>query len=435
MKKFIAISIAAVLVLAISVILIMTSLFGGSREFQISVEEKQTEIVLRTVTMFGGSDPATQYYEEIKLKYEKENPNVIIEDESQSSDEEWKKQVAADFCSGNEPDVLQFFTDATANQLVAMDKFVTIEEIREVYPDYAKDTYDWALEQVANQDGEMRAVPTTGFWEGLYCNKDLFEEYDIPLPTDWDSFTFAIEKFNENGIVPVSVSLTNVPHYWLEHLLLFTAGNDGYTSTYTLATKTWIDGLSQFATLREMEAFPENTDTIDNNTAWDLFNKKEAAMILEGNWFLASVEDQENTVVIPFPGLATQRVEKNTVIGGMTTGFYITRRAWNNPEKREAAVKYVMAQTSKTAVQKYWENGGGTVIAATEVEPLEDKTPLAQSATEYLEQMEYRLLPTDSRMDPEAYKLLISGVVNISHGNSSRKLIDEALKIQNERDK
>jgi len=312
---------------------------------------------------------------------------------------------------------------------------VTIEEIREVYPDYAKDTYDWALEQVANQDGEMRAVPTTGFWEGMYCNKDLFDEYDIPLPTDWDSFTFAIATFNENGIIPVSVSLTNVPHYWLEHLLLFTAGNDGYTSTYTLATKTWIDGLSQFATLREMGAFPENTDTIDNNTAWELFNEKKAAMILEGNWFLASVEDQENTVVIPFPGLATQRAEKNTVIGGMTTGFYITRRAWNNPEKRDAAVKYVMAQTSKEAVQKYWENGGGTVIAATEVEPLENKTPLAQSATDYLEQMEYRLLPTDSRMDPEAYKLLISGIVNISHGNSSRKLIDEALKIQNERDK
>jgi len=129
MKKFIATTIVAILVLAVSVILIVTGIFEVSGVPQLSVEEKQTEIILRTVTMFGGSDPATKHYEEIKLKYEKENPNVIIEDESQSSDEEWKQQVAADFCSGNEPDVLQFFTDATANQLVGMDKFVTIEEI------------------------------------------------------------------------------------------------------------------------------------------------------------------------------------------------------------------------------------------------------------------------------------------------------------------
>ena len=74
-------------------------------------------------------------------------------------------------------------------------KFVTVEEIQKEYPDYAKDTKNSALNQAANSDGVKRAVPTTGYWEGMYCNRDLFEKYSIPVPTDWDSMLYAIEEF------------------------------------------------------------------------------------------------------------------------------------------------------------------------------------------------------------------------------------------------
>ena len=202
----------------------LLSLMACGKDVQNTKADNMEPVTIRTVSMFGGTDPNAVVYERIREAFQNQYPYIKVDDESRVSDEEWKSAVTADFCAGNEPDVLHFFTDATANQLIAMDKFVSIEEIREVYPEYAKDTYEWALNQVANRDGVRRAVPTTGFWEGLYCNKDLFEKYGIPLPTDWDSFTHAIEAFESKGVVPVACSLTNVPHYWLEYFLLYGGG-------------------------------------------------------------------------------------------------------------------------------------------------------------------------------------------------------------------
>ena len=165
------------------------------------------EVTLRVVTMFGGTDPNAPVYEKIMADFLDTHPNISIEDNSDTSDEQWKASVAASFSAGDEPDVLQFFTDATADQLIDMDKFVSIKEIQQIYPSYAADTYTWALKQVANRDGVERAVPTTGFWEGLYCNQDLFDRYDIPLPSDWDSFACAVEKFRAQGMIPVACSL------------------------------------------------------------------------------------------------------------------------------------------------------------------------------------------------------------------------------------
>lgn len=414
--------------LAAGAVLTVTALAAGGcgRRVETCIGGENRDVTLRTVSMSGGTAPGTGVYEEIRLEFMAENPHIYIEDEMQTSDEQWKTGVVTDFSVGNEPDVLQFFTDATANQLVAMDKFVTIEEIREIYPEYAADTYDWALKQAANQDGVSRAVPTVGFWEGLYVNQELFERCGLVLPYDWDSLLEAVSVFRENGIVPVSCALANVPHYWLEHLLLYTAGKEGYLNPGSIAPKDWVQAVSLFQILREAGAFPEDTDSITNEYAGELFVSKKAAMLLEGSWYFSSVTDTEHTLVIPFPGVPDQKAEPGTVIGGITSGFYITRRAWNDLQKRDAAVKYVMAHTGREAVQRYYEAGGSAVAAAPVTVP-ETPSPLAECAAEYVENAPEKLLPTDSRMEPEAYRTLIAGIPEVSAGGSGKELLERVF--------
>ena len=130
--------------------------------------ETHNPVTLKTVSMFGGTDPNAEVYQAINNELMEQYDYITIEDNSQSSDEEWKAAVNADFSVGNEPDVIQFFTDATADTIVATDKLVSIDEIRAEYPEYAADTLDSALAAAANTDGVSRAVPTTGYWEGLY---------------------------------------------------------------------------------------------------------------------------------------------------------------------------------------------------------------------------------------------------------------------------
>lgn len=395
----------------------------------LEVTDSESEnVTIRVVTMFGAADVTGGVYGSIREKYQKENPNVSIIDESRASDEQWKTSVVADFCAGNEPDILQFFTDATANQLIAMDKFVTIDEIREEYPEYACDTYDWALKQVANSDGIERAVPTTGYWEGLYCNVDLFDAYNIELPTDWNSFMNAVVKFKNAGVVPVACSVNNVPHYWLEHFLLTKMGPDKYEQPITEMDKDLVSALKDFKVLWDVGAFPSNTASIDNSYAGDLFVKKKAAMILEGNWFFSSLEDKENVVLMPFPGL-WKVGEERVVIGGLTSGFYISRRAWNNPAKRDACVKFVMANTSAEAVEKYWAEGGGITTTATFVNEPESDSKSEQSARNYIARASRVVLSTDSRMEPQAYQKLIAGVLDVMTGGSPEELLEKVLEL------
>ena len=405
---------------------------GGTKKNESKQEtkaesDKQNPVTLRTVSMHGGTDPNAANYQELNKKFMNDYPYITIEDDSQTSDQDWKTRIAADFAVGNEPDVIQFFTDSNASDVLAADKFVTVAEIKAEYPDYAKDTLPAALEAAANPDGVQRAVPTTGYWEGLFCNKDLFDKYGLELPTDWDKMLKAIETFKENDIIPIAVSLNAVPHYWIEFLMLAAAGPEGYTTVPQSTPEDWAKGLEVFKTLRDLGAFPVDTDTIDNDFAGELFKNKQAAMQLDGSWYTGGIPDQDNTVVVSFPVIPGGKAEAGFMVGGLSSGFYITKKAWNDPDKRDAAVKFVMTHTCSEAVQKYW-NGNGT--AAAKVEPLADMTPLGISGLNYSSAATSISTPTDARIKQEAYNTLIAGIVDVSTGaRTPADLIDEVLQI------
>lgn len=388
---------------------------GADAEAGDDTEEAKNPVTLKTVSMFGGTDPNAAAYQGINEELMAEYDYITIEDNSQTSDEDWKAAVAADFSVGNEPDVLQFFTDATADSIIATDKLVTIDEIRAEYPEYAGDTLDAALAASANTDGVSRAVPTTGYWEGLYCNKDLFDEYNLELPTDWASMEKAITTFKENGIIPIACSLNNVPHYWIEFLMLYAAGVEEYTSVPETAPEGWVKGLEMFKTLRDMGAFPEDTDTVDDAYTGQLFRDKKAAMQLDGSWYAGNIEDLNNTVVIAFPGVPDQKAEAASMIGGISSGFYITKKAWEDPDKRDAAVKFVMAHTSQAGVQRYWEATGAVAQAATQVNPVAGASPFAESIANYTSSASNIVSPTDARIG-DAYKTLVAQIVKVSTG-------------------
>ena len=60
--------------------------------------------------------------------------------------------------------------------------------------------YDSYLSNFMNEDGSINWVPVCADAHGFIANKDLFEKYDIPLPTDYESFVFACQAFDKVGI-------------------------------------------------------------------------------------------------------------------------------------------------------------------------------------------------------------------------------------------
>ena len=60
--------------------------------------------------------------------------------------------------------------------------------------------YDTYLNNFMNEDGSVNWLPVCADAHGFVVNKDLFETYDIPLPTDYESFVSACQAFEKAGI-------------------------------------------------------------------------------------------------------------------------------------------------------------------------------------------------------------------------------------------
>ncbi|MDO5390104.1 MAG: ABC transporter substrate-binding protein [Eubacteriales bacterium] len=60
--------------------------------------------------------------------------------------------------------------------------------------------YDSYLTSFTNEDGSINWLPMCADVHGFITNKALFDKYNIPLPTDYESFVFACQAFEKVGI-------------------------------------------------------------------------------------------------------------------------------------------------------------------------------------------------------------------------------------------
>ena len=292
-------------------------------------------VTLRTVSCFAGVDAAAITYAELLRDYEARTGNVV-EDASATSDEGWKTRVLSDFAVGNEPDVLFFFA-CSGDSAPILRRVVPIGEINDAYPALDLPESD-ALREA---DGVVYAIPARPYYEGLFVNTDLFERYGAPLPRTWAQLEEAVRVFAQTDIVPVAVSFSDIPHYLAECCILACAPAEDYAARPASLGEVppgWTEGMALIRRLCELGAFPADALNTSEAVTSQLFRDKKAAMQFDGSWFANTIPESgmDTTVVLPVPGL---RGAGGAVIGGVSMGFYLTRRAWDDPARRDAAVR------------------------------------------------------------------------------------------------
>ena len=316
-----------------------------------------TEITV--VTSYGGDDGNRQNYENAVASYQEATGNTVM-DASATSNEEWKAKVLTDFETGTEPDVLFFFTNADAEPFIEAGKVVDIATIRETYPEYADNMKDSMMAAAA--DGKNYAVPSSGFWENMFVNKKVLADCNIEVPGPdytWDQFLADCQTIKDKGYTPIAVSLFEVPHYWFEFVLM----NNG-TMTNQLevpavdadgklvedaVSEKWVNGLNDMKDLYEKGFFPENTLTAKDADTVQLFAEGEAAFLIDGSWkvghFVDNYADQLEDYAISYVPAKGER-KATEALGGISMGYFITKKAWDDPAKQAAAVAFVEHMTS-----------------------------------------------------------------------------------------
>ena len=306
------------------------------------------DIILHTSSCFGGGNSAGDAYVSILRDFENATGYTVM-DESSTSNEAWKAGVLKRFAAGDEPDVLFFFA-AGADSKLLLNRLVPLAEINASYPDLSFPQDDVLKEA----DGQVYAVPLYSFWEGLYVNSDLFDRFGLDLPTDWEKLVRAIQVFRANGIVPISVSLSDIPHYLAEFAMLACVPPEELAlrpKTFEEVPASWFEAMNLIRELYQLGAFPDDTAFTTESVTTGLFLDRKAAMQFDGSWQVASFSDQQMDSIVVLPMPLRNGGQAECYPGGVSMGFFLTRKAWNS-NRKDAAVSLLASLTSKESLEK-----------------------------------------------------------------------------------
>ncbi|WP_051226768.1 ABC transporter substrate-binding protein [Butyrivibrio sp. MC2013] len=355
--------------LALSAIFLTVSCAPGHGYRDLWVQDTDP-VTITVTTTFAGEDEDGRIYRNAVHEWEKES-GYKVRDNSTSSDETFKMRVTTAFEAGDEPDVLFFFNGADADEFIKAGKVVSIDEIRKDYPEYASNMND-SLIGKSPADGVRYAIPIRGYWEALYCNMEVLEAAGVEKPgpdTDWNEFLEDCKKIKAAGYIPIAAALGNIPHYWWEYMIFNHQSPESHlvipSSNVDGIGLQWQAGITDIKTLYERGYFPANTLYATDDETFAMFMDSQAAFLVDGSWKLGSIvqactvnEADESTLdterldnfdVTYFPGNGGRK--STDLIGGFSMGYYITRKAYEDPGKQAAAVSFVEYMTStKNAV-------------------------------------------------------------------------------------
>lgn len=343
-------------------------------------------VELDVVTTFAGEDSNAKNYQDGIAAWQEETGNTV-NDNSATSDETFKTTVVSDFEMDAEPDVLFFFTGADANSFIEAEKVISIEDIRKEYPDYAANMDDEKI-PASIVNGKKYAVPTNGYWEAMFVNTKVLADCGIEVPGEdysWDQFMKDCAVIKEKGYAPVAAALGNIPHYWWEYSIF---NNEADLAAHgevpaADAADAWVSGMEDVKAMYEAGCFPENTLSATDDETFQLFTQDKAAFLLDGSWKVGGIAgacqsdpedpstldtealDKYDVTFVPSKGGARKASD---LIGGFSMGYYITKKAWEDPEKKEAAVDFVNYMTSDDMILKFAQHSANPLKEAPEAD-------------------------------------------------------------------
>ena len=228
--------------------------------------------------------------------------------------------------------------------------------------------YDTYLNNFMNEDGSVNWLPVCADAHGFVVNKDLFEEYDIPLPTDYESFVSACEAFDKVGIRGFTAD------YYYDYTCMETLQGLSATELSSAAGRKWrtaysdpdntkregLDSTVWPEAFERMEQFIEDTglseDDLDLNydDVTEMYKSGKLAMYFGSSYGVKMFQDQGiNTAFLPF-------FQENGEKWLMTTPYFqvaLNRDLTQDETRRQKAMKVLNVMLSDDAQNRIIYDG------------------------------------------------------------------------------
>ena len=228
--------------------------------------------------------------------------------------------------------------------------------------------YNTYLNSFKNEDGSVNWLPVCADAHGFVVNRSLFEQYGIPLPTDYESFAAACQAFEKVGIRGFTAD------YAYDYTCMETLQGLSAAELTTTAGRKWRTAYSDPANtarvglddtvwpgaFERMEQFIQDTHLTADDLAqtydavMDLFRNGEVAMYFGSSAGVKMFQDEGiDTTFLPF---FSQNGEKWI----MTTPYFqvaLNRDLEQDTARREKAMKVLNVMLSEEAQSRIISDG------------------------------------------------------------------------------
>ena len=228
--------------------------------------------------------------------------------------------------------------------------------------------YNTYLNSFKNEDGSVNWLPVCADAHGFVVNRSLFEQYGIPLPTDYESFVSACQAFEKAGIRGFTADYT-YDYTCMETLQGLSAAEltttDGrkWRTAYSNPASTARVGLDDTVwpgAFERMAQFIQDTHLTADDLALNyddvtrMFRNGEAAMYFGSSAGVKMFQDEGiDTIFLPF---FSQNGEKWI----MTTPYFqiaLNRDLEQDTARREKAMKVLNVMLSEEAQSRIVADG------------------------------------------------------------------------------
>ena len=333
-----------------AVILLLAGCAGNSAE----KEEKEDA---ETITVYLWS---TKLYEKYAPYIQEQLPDINVEFVVGNNDLDFYKFLKE---KGGLPDIITCCRFSLHDASPLKDSLMDLSTTNVVGAVY--DTY---LNNFMNKDGSVNWIPVCADAHGVVVNKDLFEKYNIPLPTDYASFVSACQAFDKAGVRGFTADYS-YDYTCMETLQGLSASElssvDGrkWRTAYSDPDNTKKEGLDSTVwpeAFERMDQFIHDTglsrDDLNMNydAVMDMFKSGKLAMYFGSSAGVKMFRDQGiDTTFLPF-------FQQNGEKWLMTTPYFqvaLNRDLTKDETRRKKAMKVLNTMLSEDAQNRIISDG------------------------------------------------------------------------------
>jgi raffinose/stachyose/melibiose transport system substrate-binding protein len=355
--------------------------------------------------------------------FEQSHPGVTVQFQLKTF-EQLQKDAPMILNSSQAPDVMEYNKgDATAG-LLSKQGLLT-----DLTPEVAKYGWDKLLApNIAATSRYGNGVMGSGDWYGVpdyaeyamvYYNKDLFQRYNVPVPTTFDQFTAALATFKQDGITPLASAGAEYPAQQYLFDLALTKADPAWATAYQTGgadfhDAEWTYAASTLADWVHKGYIAKDTVSLTATDMGNAFEQGKSPMMVSGSWWYGAFENEIKDFrwdTFLWPGAK--------LVPGSGGNLWVVP---NNSKNKQLAYDFINITLQKD-VQDLIANKGAVPVAA---DPADVTDPRAKELIQ-----NYQVIAGEDGLAyypdwpvPGFYDTLVSATQELMNGQSPGSVLD-----------